>query len=1069
MQVIKRDGRKESFDISKLRSAINYACEGLDVNPLELESKFSNSLNKNIHSKDIQKQLILNSSSLASAESPDWIMVSGRLLIYDISRIVYKNTSISYDTDFSEVVDYMTKNGYYDKSILKYYTKEEISALTKYIIKHNDKNFSIGAADSLVNKYLIKNAKGVIELPQHADMAIALYLNKDIKTNRQQEIIEDYKMISNKYVSIATPFKANLRKSSGNLSSCFIMSVDDNLESLNKAFSDAGRISKEGGGLGIYLSNIRPSQSMHRGRPVANNITKWVKIFNDIAVAVNQSGIRAGAFTVAVDVWYKDLMEFIEVKTEVGELRDKSFDIFPQVVVNDIFIQKVKEDGDWYLLDQTEVKKKLNIDILIPKELEKNFKIIEDAVKSKKLTNCHIKKAKEIWKRMLEVYITTGDFYIVSKDNMNKSNPVYQNGYYIQSANLCLTGDTMIDILTSDEHYKRVRIDSITPEDIESGIKVLSYCPVTDRVEFQKVIEWLDNGERDDLYEIETFSGKKIICTGNHKIYIENDDENFYEYKTAEELYALFSTEMPLKLLINKKEYQHTTKEEIRFMAKLDSKKQVYDINVENNHNFFANDVLVHNCVESFSPIDFSKDIETYEEDGLIIQKAKPGYYHCCNLISLNMAEILNDQKLLEKACRRSVRMLDKSIEATKPPVIEAKLHNEYFRTIGIGLVGAADWMAYNKYSYKKEEHILEFEKLIETIAYYIFDESANLAQEYGSFKKFDESSFKDGIILGKTADELTKQSVAGLDWKSLCEKAKNGMRNMLTMAIAPNTSCQCKYNKIQTNDGVTDIETILLNQGFDIEEIERQEPHWINLKEPIKIPTRHGESVVNRIYWNGFQQYVEIEFEDGSIHKFTYNHKLLMTYDMKTELSWQECQYLSGNEKFLVNGKLIGIKSIKKNFLETIATYDFEVEKYHEYLLENGIVSHNTSTLMNASASYLPVFNKFNYEIKKDSVVPVAARFLKTRFWFYNEAFTVPAHEIIKLTNRIQKWIDTGISMELVINPSITNIKKISDALLEGFSDNLKALYYSRTLTISDDGQMHIGDKEVTCSSCAN
>ena len=155
-------------------------------------------------------------------------------------------------------------------------------------------------------------------------------------------------------------------------------------------------------------------------------------------------------------------------------------------------------------------------------------------------------------------------------------------------------------------------------------------------------------------------------------------------------------------------------------------------------------------------------------------------------------------------------------------------------------------------------------------------------------------------------------------------------------------------------------------------------------------------------------------------------------------------------------------IKKINKTG-KKIPTYDIEVKNDHHYFLQNGCASHNTAVLLGASASYLPVFNKFHSESFDKLNVPVTPEFIQSRFWYYNEGFTVPTEKIIQLTTKLQYWIDTGMSMELIINPDITDIKKISDAMLDGFANGLKTIYYSRTL------DMNNGDKKEICTSCAN
>ena len=335
----------------------------------------------------------------------------------------------------------------------------------------------------------------------------------------------------------------------------------------------------------------------------------------------------------------------------------------------------------------------------------------------------------------------------------------------------------------------------------------------------------------------------------------------------------------------------------------------VYDIEVEDNHNFFANGICVHNC-ESFSLTRPSSDFnaEYNPETEKVDVTFTPGRYHTCNLISLNASEMTI--KEIEKYSRQAVRMLDNAIDLTKVPVIEGDLNSKETRVIGVGLLGVADYMAKNKFDYVKNPE--EVERVFECVSYNTLKSSIELAKEKGSFPLFEESCFKNGIFLGKTGDELSKESLNQYDWTSLLENAKQGVRNAMLMAIAPNTS---------------------------------------------------------------------------------------------------------------------------------------------------------TSLLCGSSASYLPVFNKFNYETLADMNVPVVPKYLKDRFWYYKESINIPVKDIINLTNQVTKWVDTGISMELVITPQKDNIKDISQSLISSFNSNLKTVYYNRTIDLEAGAK----DGHSYCVSCAN
>lgn len=230
-------------------------------------------------------------------------------------------------------------------------------------------------------------------------------------------------------------------------------------------------------------------------------------------------------------------------------------------------------------------------------------------------------------------------------------------------------------------------------------------------------------------------------------------------------------------------------------IRKIKEKITLYDINVEDNHNFYANDILVHNCTESTSPARPSSTYEkTYDkENNRAVETFIPGRTHTCNLISLNVSSMsLND---INKYSKQAVRMLDNAIDVTSVPLIEGELLTKETRIIGVGIMGLADHLALNKKSYETDQDYIE--SIFERVAYYTLESSVELAQEKAPFELFEKSSFKKGKFLGKSAEELMEQSISKeFDWKTLLERASKGVRNSQLFAVAPNTSssllCAC-------------------------------------------------------------------------------------------------------------------------------------------------------------------------------------------------------------------------------------------------------------------------------------
>ena len=230
------------------------------------------------------------------------------------------------------------------------YTEEEINELEKAIDISRDMLYDYAGANMFTNRYLLKFKGNIYELPQEVFMCIAMLLAIN-EEDRVAVAKKFYNALSLKKISLATPILANLRIPKGNLSSCFITAMDDNIESIFYNIDTIAKISKSGGGVGLNISRIRAKDSMVNGYYNASGgVVPWVKIVNDTAVAVNQQGRRAGAVTAALDSWHLDIELFLELQTENGDQRGKAYDIYPQVVLSDLFMKRVEDNLEWTLV-----------------------------------------------------------------------------------------------------------------------------------------------------------------------------------------------------------------------------------------------------------------------------------------------------------------------------------------------------------------------------------------------------------------------------------------------------------------------------------------------------------------------------------------------------------------------------------------------------------------------------------------------------------------------------------------------------------------------------------------------
>lgn len=433
MKVIKRNGKAEEYNCKKIKKAINFACDGLSVNPLKLEAKFDESLFDGVTTKAIQDNLILHAKNLSTPVDDEWLLVSGRLATMDRWGIVG-----CYDKPFINYFEDQRNNGEWSHDNFDIYTKEEVELIGTFVVKERDLQHTIASVETAESKYLAKN-----ECIQMLFIGNAMLYASVEKTPQARllRVKEFYEELSNLDWSLASPQLMNLRKGLNN-ASCFILAPDDDLNSIFDAFKDAAQISKNGGGLGWYLGFIRAKGSSLMGTDGGSGgVLPQVKVLNDTLVYINQAGKRKGAGTVALPIWHNDIMDFFDIQTEVGDPRSKSFDIQPQVCFMDLFMQKLEDNPqqEWITVCPHEVKEKLGI--VLPNMYNEDFveayHEIEKAVKDGVLKVFTKYKVIDLWRKYLQVFFEKGRPYAGFMCKVNRDNPNKHDGF-IYCLNLCV-------------------------------------------------------------------------------------------------------------------------------------------------------------------------------------------------------------------------------------------------------------------------------------------------------------------------------------------------------------------------------------------------------------------------------------------------------------------------------------------------------------------------------------------------------------------------------------------------------------------------------------------------------
>ena len=406
--------------------------------PIEsLYFKFESFTKPEMNDKEVLDAVIRAASELTSKEAPDWEIIAARFLAYKINLEIREEEERYEIYDFKSKIKFLTEKELYGAYILENYSSEDIDELEKYLDHKRDDIFTYSGLDLLRKRYLITNYDGrILERVQEMFMGIAMHLAIPEK-NRVGFAKRLYDILSTLKATMATPTMTNSRKPFNQLSSCFIETVPDTLKGIYRSITNFAEVSKHGGGMGMYFGKVRANGSDIRGfEGVAGGVIRWIRLANDTAVAVDQLGVRQGAVAVYLDIWHKDMPEFLALRTNNGDDRMKAHDVFPGVCVPDLFWKQVREnmEGDWYMFDPHEVVKKYGkaIEDTYGDEFEEFYKKL---VADKEISR-RVMPIKDMVRLLIKSWSETGTPFIFNRDLVNKANPNKHMGM-IYSSNLC--------------------------------------------------------------------------------------------------------------------------------------------------------------------------------------------------------------------------------------------------------------------------------------------------------------------------------------------------------------------------------------------------------------------------------------------------------------------------------------------------------------------------------------------------------------------------------------------------------------------------------------------------------
>ena len=427
MYVQKRDGSKEGVSFDKVLNRIRKSARGLQVNPDALSQQVLSRIYDGVPTTQLDELTAANAASLGTVH-PDWGTLAARIAISNHQ----KNT----DSSFANVVHALSNQkmkGTGDiscmisKEILEVVVKhgEEIDA---YIKHDRDYLLDYFGFKTLEKSYLLRDTSmKILERPQHMWMRVALALWSE----NLPRAFETYDLLSQKFMTHATPTLFNAGTPRQQLSSCYLLAMhDDSIAGIYKTLGDCAAISKYAGGIGIHMHNVRARGSLIRGtNGTSNGLTPMLRVFNNTARYVDQGGgKRNGSFAVYLEPWHADVEDFVKLKLNSGAEEERARDLFYAMWIPDLFMERVEADGDWTLFCPMEAP---GLSDVCGEAFRSLYTRYEAEGRGRKTL-----KAQKLWFQILDAQMETGTPYLVYKDAANlKSNQ--QNLGTIKSSNLC--------------------------------------------------------------------------------------------------------------------------------------------------------------------------------------------------------------------------------------------------------------------------------------------------------------------------------------------------------------------------------------------------------------------------------------------------------------------------------------------------------------------------------------------------------------------------------------------------------------------------------------------------------
>ena len=453
IKVKKRNGRLEKFEVDKINASAQRACDQIeDVSASEIVLDAQLQLFDKITTKEIDQALILSAREKIEKE-PNYSYAAAQLLLNCLYKEVFKEGvdsdafRLQYRKSFIQNIKKLVKEGRLNKRLLDF----DLNKLSESLRITRDKNFKYLGIQILFDRYFIKQDNKIMETPQAFWMRVAmgLALNEE---DKDQKAIDFYNLFSQFLYTPSTPTLFNSGTTHSQLSSCYLNTFDDSIDGIFDGAWQEARKSKYAGGLGLDVTPFRSTGSYIQGtNGISSGLVPWLKIYNDLLVAVNQGGKRPGAGCAYLEPWHLDFEDFLNLRRNTGDDRLRCHDMNTASWIPDEFMRRVKEEGVWYFFDPKDTidESGKTLHDCFGEEFDNRYKELCKKAEEGLIKNYRTTTAKELWKKMLKVLFETSHPWNTFKDPCNIRYTNQHEGT-VRSSNLC----TEITLHTKPSEYK---------------------------------------------------------------------------------------------------------------------------------------------------------------------------------------------------------------------------------------------------------------------------------------------------------------------------------------------------------------------------------------------------------------------------------------------------------------------------------------------------------------------------------------------------------------------------------------------------------------------------------------